>query len=698
MTYPSKNSIASVPDCSSQQTRCARHPGLWASLVLVSLCLGTGVSAQEETPLSGLEIVSRIRDAWGAQGRTVERYEASVRERWSAYIPMPLGDRLAYRREVEAEIEWHREGPRTVDLLGARALLPLLGSIPDILPGYRSEALDIAFDPDEARRTIGIGNFRLGRHPVLPGNTDNYAFSVGDTTALRLPGGREIQLVEVRVRPKSEDGEVLGSMWVDPDSWQLVREVYRRRPERATGEGAAIPLVGDLSFELNGFAIDYALWEGRWWMPRVVTLEGMMALGRLGSARLVYRRAYSDYRVEGRPSQTQGRGPQAQVEWGVTVPDDLEELLSPPSFPQSMLASDSDAMGAALLDLREVLPSDVWDAPLPAGDRIALEFPRLDLIRFNRVEGLSMGARLLWDRGVWSSAVEAGVGTSARGPTAVISVSREVGRSRFSAEAFRRVSPMDDVRWMGGPVGSLAAALVGRDEAEYYQSVGGTVTWNWAARGGQGGFDLRSSFEQQRGLDTGTDNSLPSVWSSNVLGRPNLRAAPADQFGAEFGLWLRGSGDDVIWRVDARVEQQRGDFRFGRVRVRGQARAQLSGPLWVDFEGAAGDSWGSLPPQALFLLGGSPRIAGYDPTDISGRRFWRGRTEFGIGQEGVSLLLFGHAGRATGSASPSGGSVTRYSVGVGVEAMGGLVRLDGVRALSFPTGWRLGLWTKFVPR
>jgi len=51
--------------------------------------------------------------------------------------------------------------------------------------------------------------------------------------------------------------------------------------------------------EVRYITIEYALWDGRWWLPRLLAMDGVATMGSFIEAPLKFERTYTDYKVEG---------------------------------------------------------------------------------------------------------------------------------------------------------------------------------------------------------------------------------------------------------------------------------------------------------------------------------------------------------------------------------------------------------------
>src|SRR4029079_10019318 len=69
-------------------------------------------------------------------------------------------------------------------------------------------------------------------HPAAEGAEAYYTYSSGDSVSFQLPGGKRIELRELRIRPREPKWNVaVGSLWFDMSTAHLVRAVYRMAQE-----------------------------------------------------------------------------------------------------------------------------------------------------------------------------------------------------------------------------------------------------------------------------------------------------------------------------------------------------------------------------------------------------------------------------------------------------------------------------------
>ncbi|HZD04596.1 MAG TPA: hypothetical protein VE173_06755, partial [Longimicrobiales bacterium] len=503
--------------------------GVWAPLA--AMCLSPSRPAGEAGPPPAFadtaifadaatrDQVLRARARRAGAGSVLASFEALAKDRWSAYLDLPLRRVLAYRRETAARLVWRRDGPGTVEVLGSRRFQPTLGG-PEVasVTDAAGESLDVVFDPGRSEAFVGLGSYRFGIHPLQPGGEAMYRFRLGDTVRLTLPGGRSVVLVEVRVAPRSVEAPLWGSLWIDQATDRVVREGYRF-VEGAAGTSSTLqaPVLGRVTMDLEALAVDYGLWEGSVWMPRLLALDSSLRLGRLGRIHVEYRRTYSDYRLEVSGFPTGGPAPPSETPreaWKVLLPPDPDSLLTTRALPPSIFASDDQALGSDVSALLADLvpePTGGTARTRPPGSGAAISLATLDLLRFNRVEGASVGARV--SVGTGSGPVEATLRAALLEPELDAVVRWLPGGAASSFAVYRRLAPVGIRGDPLGPGNSLSALLLGWDDGEYVRAAGLEVA-GIVTRGSRTSLRWRVFVEHQHPLVTRTSASLPRLWRS----------------------------------------------------------------------------------------------------------------------------------------------------------------------------------------
>ncbi|HEY4304260.1 MAG TPA: BamA/TamA family outer membrane protein [Gemmatimonadaceae bacterium] len=237
------------------------------------------------------------------QDSALMAYDAMAYQRISAGMGFTkIGrDRLIFRHESAARVQWQRDVGIWVDVKGARSAIPMINN-----DEARKEMRDdIGNDPDMAAAIPyypgyeplwaggGVVRAQVDEteivNPIADGAEAYYTYQTGDSVSLRLPDGKAIQLREVAVRPRKPAWNlVVGSLWFDSHSGQLVRAAYRLSIPIdvwavATSEDPKSmddvpvwvkPMITPMKAEVTAIAIEYGLHEGRFWLPRLRMAEG----------------------------------------------------------------------------------------------------------------------------------------------------------------------------------------------------------------------------------------------------------------------------------------------------------------------------------------------------------------------------------------------------------------------------------------
>ncbi|HEY6808487.1 MAG TPA: hypothetical protein VI160_06835 [Gemmatimonadales bacterium] len=675
------------------------------------------------------DLVTRGRAARIAE-TTITSYRALARERIYLGLRALRRDRVFYHREMAVRLHWHRDGPDTVDAVGAREGIPIAfahDSIPDDLA---SDAPDPLWDPTSDRLTLGGGDdSSFVRHPLAAGSEADYQFRSGDTTTLTLSNGTEVRLYELRVIPRRTEFHLMaGSLWLESRGYSVVRALFRpARPfdfdrdvehDDSAKKGDHIPgLLKPIRAEVRYVTVEYGLWQSRWWLPRLSAIDAVASAGSFLTTPLRYETSWDAWeitadsvarpRASARDSATRDsvrlacRGNAAchcrrhsceQVV--VNFPADTASLLTSPELPPSFVTSSQAMMQPgelnALLNDLHVLPQ-AGEAALRPGIQVGLGAP--GLLRYNRVEGLSVGARAAVTVGASGAEAVARIGTADWQPGLELAVIRASPDLTWRVGAYRRLVPVDPATRALGFGNSLGALLLGRDDGDYFRAAGLDLTVTPALAAPQH-FSWRIFAEHQFVARRETDLSVPHLVHASRVFRQNIAADRADQVGTQ--LTLRGAHPFAEGRgnvgADAILDVSTGTFTFGRLGLTLRAGGPLLLGLAGALEAAGGTTAGAVPQQSRWYLGGPATLRGYAGDAADGDAFWRVRAEVANAFPGARLALFTDAGWA--GARPDAFRIhPLISAGAGLSFLDGLVRLDVARALRAPRGWRLELYS-----
>jgi len=713
-----------------------------------------GVQARSDAYLDSgaAEIVRRARARKAGEDRSLLGFRALATQRLGVGISALRRERILYHHELVARVEWRRGDTARVYALGARAGVPMVrgsGEVPDGLGGMLG---DLAFDPDKDLLRINprdsVGGDDL-RNPLGEGSEAHYRFRSGDTTVLAFPDGRSVRVIELLVIPRRADfWLVAGSFWFDAASYGLVRAVFRMaRPfdlalDADSGDSDDVPgALKPIRVEIRFVTIEYGLQAFRWWLPRIIALDGVARAGSLLRIPVRFERVYTEYQVDGggglpparpmplperaarapapsRPARERARV-RAEVRIGsapdstrhrerhergdsafpvvVVMPSDTAVLAESPYLPPAIFDPGQGLVSET--ELREIGRAAGLHLappfPARAGFRWAPKDPTL--LRYNRVEGLSFGARLDAESGALALDASARIGWADRVPNADLGLTRSTTGLRLRLGGHYRLAAADPAARPFGVGNSLGALLFGRDDGDYFRALGAELTGAPALARPQW-ITWRLYAERQRAVEKETDAGLARLFDGSHRFRDNVAAARADQLGAN--LTVRGQrGADparLVLGADVYLEGATGTFDFAR----GALTTRVASPLPLGFaaalELAAGSSLGTVPPQSLWYLGGPTTLRGYGGAAAVGESFWRGRLEVAARSPAARFALFGDAGwagarRDFADNAPFAGKPL-LAWGVGASFLDGLVRLDLARGLRSPAGWRVDLY------
>ncbi|HEX6059035.1 MAG TPA: hypothetical protein VFZ11_08470 [Gemmatimonadaceae bacterium] len=748
------------------------------------------------------EILDGARRARLAGDAMLSGYDAKSVMRVSAGLGFKrLGrQRLLFRGESAARIRWQRDVGARMELTGERIVLPsVLGMDHDDEvstevegevrgPSGISIMNSIPYFPGSESMWIGLGRARAEVdpdqiiHPLAAGAEAYYRYARGDSMVTLLPNARRTRLVELEVRPRQPHWRlVVGSLWFDADTRQLVRAAYRlaapmdiwkiiEEEEDDDDVPAAVKaMITPMTFMVSTVVLEYGLFEGRFWLPRGQSLEGSVEVGmmrvpleieeRFSYAsvngadtipRFVVDRPRPDSwrdsladsgavaaadtagpdsvriampgaevavrdsaggsvsiqvgtgaRGDGRPrvlnrglwAQCDSSSVRVTTEWRhngevpvqLVAPCDTLALASSPDLPASIYDAGeplfSEADRDILLDAIGLSAQPEWS---PQDPELVWGLSH-NLVRYNRVEGLSAGAGMVQALGAgYGLEATARIGVADWQPNGELALARSNGRDSVRLAVAQRLVAAND--W-GSPFGfgpSLNAFLFGRDEGMYYRTLG--VELAGARLLGAGVLDWRLFAERQRGADVETHFSLPHLFAG-TRALDNIDAARADEVGAALRHVASLGLDPRGWRLlaDLRMEGAAGTFDYSR----GALDLTISHPIADLLDGAltfgAGTTGGRVPPQRLYYVGGTRSVRGQLPGIVAGdegvgNAYWLGRLELGLGAVGARPVLFGDIGWA-GDRRDFGTGRPMSGAGVGFSVLDGLIRFDIARGI-----------------
>ncbi|MEX2572527.1 MAG: ShlB/FhaC/HecB family hemolysin secretion/activation protein [Gemmatimonadota bacterium] len=665
----------------------------------------------------------------------ITAYEATARERVSVGLQAGRRDRLLARHEVVSRVTWTRGGLRRAQILGAREVLPVFRSeiTPPadrrLLEGARARArppgssrvLSLPDDEDDSDAVI---------HPLAAGSEQHYRYRSGETTTIRLAAGRTVRLLELEVIPRQARSNLLsGSFWLDADTNAPVRGAFDlAAPLRVQPSAGLIPLpLPEGVFDIRYLTVEYGLWEGRWWMPRLMLFEGTASVGGI-SVPVAIEERFDDYRIYTdqqpwpgfepvdtatfRTVETACTGAEGEDDEGhddddmdesvadgeddcrpitIFVPRDSASLLRNEYLPHSIYAPDERlATGRELDELAGFVESAAWRRILT--QRPSYRWTPIDgsLTRYNRVEGVTLGSSGRLDLAPLSASGTLWIGLAERRPSFEIVLTRDGVNGEESIGFYERLSafaPRDRPFSLGN---SISALIFGEDQGDYYRVLGARAKGERAFRGAA--LRLSGYLERQAGVEKHTDISVSDWWGGEPF-RSNPAADEADQLGLEASVDVSWGLDPSRARVAATVEilAETGTYSFIRPGVAVYTVFPLPGRFLAALDVSTGASSGSLPAQRHWYLGGRGTVRGLKSDDrVAGEAFWAARVEIGTEQPAARIILFADAGWA-GPREDWSVEAGAISAGVGLSVLDGLLRVDLAHVVRGGSGWSLQL-------
>ena len=388
------------------------------------------------------------------------------------------------------------------------------------------------------------------------------------------------------------------------------------------------------------------------------------------------------------------------VRFRVLLPCNSTDLVHSVELPPSIysdgeeLFTDTD-FNALRRDVEQALAlgSQAQWAPRPWTITYGLEE---DLLRYNRVEGLSAGARARRELGDgYLVQATARLGLADLEPNVELLASRSNVRATIGASAYRRLVAAND--W-GSPLGlgaSINALLFGRDEGFFYRAVGAELGGGVRASNGNG-FTWRLFGERHDSAAVATHASLARLvndrrFPANIGARAETYWGGAAGFVANRGIDPRGLRLSSSTRVEGAVGEHPSNA-YGRLMSELTLARGLGDAFVGSLTAGAGTSLGVLPAQRLWYLGGAHTVRGFRAGESAGDAYWLARAELGFGHPLARPTIFADAGWAGSRLDWSRPDSPLAGVGAGIAILDGLVRVDVSRGLARDRLLRLDLY------
>ncbi len=697
------------------------------------------------------ELLMRARAARLTQDSTLTGYDAKAYERLSVGMGFKkIGrDRLLLRGERASHVVWQRGKGAIVDVTGQRSVFPMLDGVGKADLNLEGEAGDVPYMP--GRETLWIGGGMAKAHvnqdelihPLAEGAEAYYTYESGDSVTFQLPGGKRIELRELRIRPRQPKWNVgVGSLWFDISSAHLVRAVYRMaqemdimavakqesRDEHDPDDDIPIwlkPVITPMKANVSAVTVEYGLHEGAFWLPRAQTIEGdvqvsFMRIPFKAEQRYTYSSvnggepmaevviAAMDTATDSVSRATRRERRRTECADGtsrlrlqhrdeqdlrilVRIPCDTVALAHSSDLPKSIYDEGEAVFGTAERDALVSEALTLTAQPGFAPQRATISYG-LPYTRFNRVEGLSTGFEVEKVLGEgYSTDALFRIGVADWSPNGELSLKRTDGRRSIRVTGYRRLVASND--W-GDPLGfssSLSALFFGRDEGFYYR------TWG-AELGGEKDYGLINSWRlfAEQHFDATVHTEFAVAHPGGVKGElTNIDAVNGNIVGlavmhhSSYGLNPHG----FRALTDIKLEGAAGTFDYSR----GSIQTTLSHGLGA-LDGAltlgGGTSGGQLPIQKQFFLGGVQTVRGQKAGAAIGDSFWLTSAEIGSRSTGFRKIVFGDLGWAGSRTDFAHPGRPLSGAGIGASFMDGLIRVDLAKGIYPEKSVRANLYVE----
>ncbi|HEY7237396.1 MAG TPA: ShlB/FhaC/HecB family hemolysin secretion/activation protein [Gemmatimonadaceae bacterium] len=577
-------------------------------------------------------LLERARESRLSQDSALLSYDATAYQRISAGMGFArIGrDRLIFRTENVSRVRWQRGIGAWIDVKGQRTAIPVAPKeAQEDAERDMAEEADMAaipYYPGYEALWIGAGSVRGSVderqfvHPLATGSEAYYLYESGDSIDIHLPDKSTVKLRELRVRPREPKWNlVVGSLWFDTKSGQLVRAAYRfaapldvwsmvKEEDPHSMDDVpkwVMPMISPMHAQISAIAIEYGLYETRFWLPRIRAAEGSAQVSfmhvpfkfeqsfkyasvnaidtlpgpvvvanqlrldtlpdsvaeRMRDSLRAQRRARRDSVKAGllkapvdqcdtsafrivRHTENWREG--VELRTAYRVPCDLKKLANSPDLPGSIFDPGEEVFGAKERDALIAEALSIGAQPpflLGSGH---LPPPTLkwgpEFMRYNRVEGFSLGGQAEQQLGGGYNARAIGrIGFADFEPNVELTVERTNLEKTYAVTGYNRLVAAND---FGNPLSfgsSLSALLFGRDEGFYYRASGVELTRARDPRSDGARIDWRLFFENERSAKQETNFSFGPAFIPNIVASNEQYAGSALHVNHTAGLDPRGA-------------------------------------------------------------------------------------------------------------------------------------------------------------
>jgi hypothetical protein len=582
---------------------------VWFALAVIAAAAAGPAAAQAWNAPAALDLADRAIARRGRVAVDTALRDYRAHAHGFVFFLGQFGDglsgppRLIKADQLELEVYWKAPRYSKQRIVGWRDRAELPTDI-----SYHIDHLGIVQNNFGALIRLGDGDeVRDVPHPLSPIGPARYEFALGDTTTIRLPQ-RDVRVATllVRPRPPATSPAVAGTLFLDVETADLVRMAISFTPASYV----------DGQLEDVSIVLENALWEGRFWLPYRQEIEirrratwldiaarGIIR-GRWDVDGYEFNLGLAERWFHGPEITAVPRAEREQFPWERSLAEAIQDVAEPVrrnDLEQVRAEVARVAGGRALSGLR----------PRRLGARRVS-----DLVHANRVEGVALGAGLVWRvRPAVETRALASYGTADGRPKGLLTVTATSGRLTLEGAAFHVVRDVADDPVAAPLVNSFAAQEFGDDYGDYYRLEGGRLQL-------RGGVGARGEWSMSA--------ARAAVRSLRVHGAPasgRYRPNPALGSGATWNTAVvalrRRSGGvalrrDLLGEVTVEAGARDDGAGYARVSVGGQALLP-AGATRLLLRAAGGAASADLPLHRSFVLGGRGTLPG------DGFRSWGGR-------------------------------------------------------------------------
>ena len=690
------------------------------------------------------QLVERAMARRRASDSLVRDYQATIRYRLSVGIGRRVWSKVPATavEEQVARVQWQQPNDLRVDVIGrrfqtrSRALqLSSVWDRPWFVPRGVDDSVRIFSNEFPATGAL---------HPLASSGPAWYRYAVTGELTVTPAHGEALRLLRLEVTPRrAGPALVVGQMWIDSATAEVVRFTFRylgtalwvRAEEGPRGPDSAkarrLNALGNRVVSIDA-DLEYALQEGRYWMPYRQVIAGRVRLPVVSDVVIPFQATttFDDYTINGghpiefavalpdtagltRDSlralrrarqdslQAERRGRGAELadslrswDYAGRWPGGRYELHRPSNvtldrydrWPDSLSFETDPADVRRLREAEEDLArlSEALPDSVTGQARYGFAYERLsDLLRYDRVQGLSfgLGYRVRAPLRFTNLYGTVRYGLSDDRVTGRLSLVRDAPGGRLTLSSYREVADVDPFG-AGRTIGNtLNALFVAHDNADWVLAEGGMAGYETSLRTGLDLF-LGARVEHQTSVGREAKSAVNDFLGGDGGFPPN---PPVDEGTFAGGSVRVAHSAGVRWRVTADVLGGEGRTTG---RLFGDLHQSVGGDQGATLRVKAGIATSPTLQQSQFRLGGLATVRGFEYGARRGQAFWAAQLDVTPLKGRLRPVAFVDAGQA---ARPGDlfSSEALAGAGIGLSVFNGALRFDLSHPLTPDTGGKV---------